>query len=164
MGQGVSEGDGNTHHNARATKNFIILSHSPLLCQPHLQLLLVLLAYLCHPTSRAPITNLAPAHSNIKQGQEKDRKSPAMWSCDNSWLSVGLVEVKLALQTLEEESEKARQDVNEWEWQKPLDRRKICTRTFRSMDLNVRRRLGLRRQRDDDDQHVLVEHHRRCRL
>ena len=38
-----------------------------------------------------------------------------MWSCDNSWLSVGLVEVKLALQTLEEESEKARQDVNEWE-------------------------------------------------
>ena len=163
MGQGVSEGDGNTHHNARATKNFIILSHSPLLCQPHLQLLLVLLAYLCHSTSRAPITNLAPAHSNIKQGQQKDRKSPAMWSCDNSWLSVGLVEVKPALQTLEEESEKARQHVNEWEWQKPLDRREICARAFRSINLNARRRLGLRRQRDDDDQHVLVEHHRRCR-
>ena len=39
--------------------------------------------------------------------------------------------------------------------------RKAHVRTFRSMDLNVRRRLGLRRQRDDDDQHVLVEHHRR---
>ena len=82
---------------------------------PHMQLLLALLAYLCHPKSRAPITNLAPAHSNIKQRQQKDRKSPVMWSCDNSWLSVGLVEVKPALQMLEEESEKARQDVNEWE-------------------------------------------------
>ena len=130
----------------------------------HLQLLLVLLAYLCHPKSRAPIANLAPAHSNIKQCQQKDRKSPAMWSCDNSWLSVGLVQVKPALQTLEEESEKARQDVNEWEWQKPLDARKTCTRTFRLMNLNASRRLGLRRQRDDDDQHVLVDHHRRCRL
>ena len=80
-----------------------------------------------------------------------------MWSCDNSWLSVGLVEVKLALQTLEEESEKARQDVNEWEWQKPLDRREICTRTFRSMNLNARRRLGVRRHRHGVDQQVLVD-------
>ena len=31
------------------------------------------------------------------------------------------------------------------------------------MNLNARKRLGLRRQRGDDDQHVLVEHHRRCR-
>ena len=130
----------------------------------HLQLLLSLLAYLCHPTSRALASNPAPARAKTTENQQKDRKSLVLLSCDSSWLSFGLVEVKPALQTLEEESEKARQDVNEWEWQKPLDCREICTRTFRSMNLNARRRLGLRRQRDDDDQHVLVEHHRRCRL
>ena len=36
--------------------------------------------------------------------------------------------------------------------------RKTHAKTFKSMDLNARRRLGLRRQRDDDDQHVLVDH------
>ena len=61
-----------------------------------------------------------------------------------------------------DESEKTRS--NQWEWQKPLDARETCARTFRSMNLNARRRLGWRRQRDDDDQHVPVEHHRRCRL
>ena len=73
MGGDVSEDGGMSHRVARCSKNFIIFVTLSLIMPAHLQLLLSLLAYLCHPTSRAPITQRAPArasHREQTEGQE----------------------------------------------------------------------------------------------
>ena len=147
-----------------AVQKPLLFCHTLLNIPANLQLLLSLLAYLCHPTSRALTYNLAPARAKTTENQEKDRKSPVMLSCDSSWMSVGLSKYSHSPADVRQEDTRARRQERTSGSGKSHWPRKTYARVFRSMNLNARRRLGLRRQRDDDDQHVPVEHHRRCRL
>ena len=163
MGGDVSEDGGMSHRVARCSKNFIIFVALSLIMPAHLLLLLSLLAYLCHPTSRALTSNLAPARAKTTKNQQKDRKSSVVWSCDSSWMSVGLSKYSHSPADVRQEDTRARRQERTSGSGKSHWPRKTYARAFRSMNLNARRRLGLRRQRDDADQRVLVEHHRRCR-
>ena len=93
MGGDVSEDGGMSRRVARCSKNFIIFVTLSLIMPAHLQLLLSLLTYLFHPTSRALAPNLAPARAKTTENHYKDRKSLVMLSCDSSWMFVGPVEV-----------------------------------------------------------------------
>ena len=123
----------------------------------HLQLLLSLLAYLCHPTSRALTSNLAPARAKTTENQQKDRKSPVMLSCDSSWMSVGLSKYSHSPADVRQEDTRARRQERTSGSGKSHWPRKTYARAFRSMNLNALRRLGVHRRRHGVDQQVLVD-------